>query len=297
MSTKSWLNKNTHSLSGKCVALFGASGGLGSQLCRYILSLGGRLIVIDRNPRKQRALTDALMLEYPNASVEGLICDLEDLYSVKQVVSALERTAPDIIVHNAGAYSIPRRICETGLDNVFQINFASPYYITRSLLPYLEEKGARVVVVGSVAHNYSKTDPDDVDFRTRQKASLAYGNAKRFVMFSHLELAKRHPKLNVSVVHPGITFTNITAHYPKLIFAIIKHPMKVIFMRPKKAALSLLAGLFCNTPDYTWLGPRLFNVWGLPSLKRLSACKQEEIMHIYAKSEQIYTFFKEGYDG
>lgn len=290
MSIKSWFNKNTQSLSGKAVALFGASGGLGQELCRYILALGGRLIVIDRNPKKQRALIDTLLGEYPDGSIDGLICDLEDIDSVKQVVCELENLDVDIIIHNAGAYSIPRRICKTGLDNVFQINFASPYYITRSLLPHLEAKGGRIVVLGSIAHNYSKTDPEDTDFRTRKKASLAYGNAKRYVMFSHLELAKTHPNVHISVAHPGITFTNITAHYPKLIFAIIKRPMKLIFMRPKKAALSVVGAMFCDTPAYSWIGPRLFDVWGLPRIKKLKTCKNDEIMHIYAKSEQIYTF-------
>lgn len=290
MSTKSWLNKNTQSLSGKVVALFGASGGLGRELCRYVLSLGGRLIVIDRNPKKQRELLKMLAVEYPKAFVSGLICDLEDINSVKRVACELEGLDVDVIIHNAGAYSIPRRICETGLDNVFQINFASPYYITRSLLPHLEAKGGRVVVLGSIAHNYSKTDPEDTDFRTRQKASLAYGNAKRYVMFSHLELAKSHPNVHISVAHPGITFTNITAHYPKLIFALIKHPMKLIFMRPKKAALSVVGAMFCDTPAYSWIGPRLFDVWGLPSIKKLKTCKNDEIMNIYAKAEEIYTF-------
>lgn len=288
MSTKSWLNKNTQSLSGKVVALFGASGGLGKELCRYILSLGGRLIVIDRNPNKQRDLCEMLAVEFPSASVSGLICDLEDITSVKQAVCELEKLDVDIIIHNAGAYSILRRICETGLDNVFQINFASPYYITRALLPRLEAKGGRVVVVGSIAHNYSHTDPLDVDFRTRQKASLAYGNAKRYVMFSHLELAKSHPNLHISVAHPGITFTNITAHYPKLIFAIIKHPMKLIFMRPKKAALSVVKAMFCDTPDCSWIGPRLFDVWGLPSIKKLKTCKNEEISQVFATAERVY---------
>lgn len=289
MPTKSWLNKNTQSLSGKVVALFGASGGLGRELCRYVLSLGGRLIVIDRNPEKQRELLKMLAVEYPKAFVSGLICDLEDINSVKRVACELENLDVDVIIHNAGAYSIPRRICETGLDNVFQINFVSPYYITRSLLPHLEAKDGRVVVLGSIAHNYSKTDPEDTDFRTRQKASLAYGNAKRYVMFSHLELAKSHPNVHISVAHPGITFTNITAHYPKLIFAIIKHPMKLIFMRPKKAALSVVGAMFCDTPAYSWIGPRLFDVWGLPSIKKLKTCKNDEIMNIYAKAEEIYT--------
>ena len=46
-------------------------------------------------------------------------------------------------------------------------------------------------------------------------------------MFSLFALDDPH----IAVTHPGITQTNITAHYPKLIFAVIKNPMKLIFMK------------------------------------------------------------------
>ena len=164
-------------LDGKRIALFGASGGIGSALCRYILSLGGALITVDRNPQKSAALVQTLRSEFPQRQITPLLADLEDLSQVKKLCEELIALDVDMLIHNAGAYSIPRRKCSTGLDNVFQINFFSPYYITRQLLPYLENKGGRIVAVGSIAHTYSKTDPQDVDFSTRNQANLAYGNA------------------------------------------------------------------------------------------------------------------------
>ena len=110
-------------------------------------------------------------------------------------------------------------------------------------------------------------------------------------MFSLYELMKSE-KGNLSVVHPGITFTNITAHYPPLIFAIIKHPMKLIFMKPKKAALSILKGLFDHTEGYSWIGPKLFNIWGYPSKKPLKTAKKAEIDRIYQTAEGIYNKLK-----
>ena len=62
--------------------------------------------------------------------------------------------------------------------------------------------------------------------------------------FSLFELFRSEKSVTLSVTHPGITFTNITAHYPKLIFAVIKHPMKVIFMKTDKASLSIVKGVF-----------------------------------------------------
>ena len=162
----------------------------------------------------------------------------------------------------------------------------------RELLPDFNERGAKVVVVGSIAHNYSKIDDGDIDFSKVKKASKVYGNAKRFLMFSLYELFARQSGATLSVTHPGITFTNITSHYPKLIFAIIKYPMKVIFMRADKAALSVVKGIFEPTEYHTWHGPRIFNVWGLPSKKKLRTCSLAESARIDAYAEEIYLNIK-----
>ena len=102
-------------------------------------------------------------------------------------------------------------------------------------------------------------------------------------------LFKNETDVTLSVCHPGITFTNITAHYPKLIFAIIKHPMKVIFMKPKTAALSILKGVFDDTEHSTWIGPRLFDIWGLPNKKKLTTCKIDETKKIGDIAEDVYS--------
>ena len=130
------------------------------------------------------------------------------------------------------------------------------------------------MAVSSIAHNYSKADPTDVDFATRRAPSKVYGNAKRYLTFSLFSLDEYRGV--ISIAHPGITVTNITSHYPRVIYALIKYPMKVIFMNPKKASLSILYGLFAETQKNEWIGPRFFNVWGLPKVKTLKTCSQEE---------------------
>ena len=140
--------------------------------------------------------------------------------------------------------------------------------------------------MGSIAHNYSKTDANDEDFSKRERASLVYGNAKRHLMAAYFDLAKKGER--VSVTHPGISFTGITAHYPKLIFALIRHPMKLIFMKPKKAALSIFEGLFTDTGAGEWIGPRVFNVWGKPKKKRLKTIGAEEQKRLAEYANELY---------
>ena len=288
MNIEKWLKLNCESLAGKTVAVTGTTGGLGREICLHLATLGASVILMDRNAQRSEKFRLELESRFSGAAFRCINVDMTDIASVKNALLQLKRDCPDIMIHNAGAYSIPRCKCTTGYDNVFQINFVSPYYMIRGLLPEMREKKGKFIVVGSIAHNYSKTDESDIDFSTRTKASKVYGNAKRYLMFSLYELFKDEKEVTLSVTHPGITFTNITAHYPKVIFAIIKHPMKVIFMKPRKAALCIVKGVFDSTGLNEWIGPRFFNVWGLPKKQLLKTCKADERERIAKNTEEIY---------
>lgn len=286
MSCKKWLAKNAVSLRGKTVAISGSTGGLGKELCSYFCALSANLLLIDRNRARSEALRDSLIARYPQVSVKCLSLDLEDVVAVRKTAEELKREEIDYLFLNAGAYKIPRSKGENGYENVFNINFVSPYILARELLPKIKARGGRVIAVGSVAHNYSRIDADDIDFATRKAPSKIYGNAKRYLMFSLWGLDEYQKE--ISVTHPGITVTNITSHYPKALYAIIKYPMKVIFMSPRKAALSILSGIFTDTEKNEWIGPRLFGVWGLPKKKLLKTCSHEEAKIISTIAKEIY---------
>ncbi len=288
-----WFRKNTESLEGKLVAVSGATGGIGQQLCRQLAQCGASLVLLDRNKTRSFALADSLRAAFDNIHIQHIIVDMADVASVKNAAEQLKQLPLDILIHNAGAYSIPRCKTAAGYDNVFQINFVSPYYLTTELLPLLRQRRGQVVAVASIAHRYSKTDPIDPDFSTRTAASKVYGNAKRHLMLALYELFKWENRVSLSVVHPGITFTNITAHYPKWLFAIIKHPMKIIFMRPATAALSILKGVFTACGYHEWIGPFLFDVWGLPKKKRLHGFSAEECRRVGATAEKSVKTMKE----
>ena len=280
-------NKKGFDLRGKTVAITGATGGIGIELCSHLSSLGASLILIDRNENKSRTLRENLKNKTPNLKVMSIIADMENEDSVKEACEKLTKQKIDFFIINAGAYSIPIKTCESGFNNVFEINFLSPYYMINSLLPHFRECKTCVVAVSSIAINYSKIAPDDIDFSKRSASSLKYGNSKRFLTYSLFELFRNETETTLSIAHPGITFTNITSHYPKLIFALIKHPMKIIFMKPKKACLSILYALFEPCFPYEWIGPKFFNIWGSPKKKRLKGADKKEIETIFLLSKDV----------
>ncbi len=291
MNYYKWLDKNTLSLKGKTVAVSGATGGIGSVLCDYLAYIGTSIICLDRNAEKSNRLITDLKIKYPDLTARHISLDLESFDWVKSVAEQLKKLDIDYLILNAGAYKIPRHKCKTGFDNVFQINFVSPYYLVRELALQIKMRNGRIVAVSSIAHNYSKINVKNIDFSLKKSASKVYGNAKRFLTFSLFELFNNDNTL--SITHPGITFTNITNHYPKLIFALIKHPMKIIFMKPEKAALCIIYGIFNGCNKNEWIGPRLFNIWGFPKKQKLHTCSQLESQQICKISNDIYKYLKE----
>ena len=112
MNINKWLKQNTHSLKGMQIAVTGATGGIGNELCRYLAFLGASLILLDRNQDKSLAFKQQLLSEFPNVKIQNIYLDLSDLSSVKKAVSLLEAQPLDILIHNAGAYKIPRYTCD-----------------------------------------------------------------------------------------------------------------------------------------------------------------------------------------
>lgn len=286
MNYYNWLDKNFPSLKNKTVAVSGATGGIGTALCNYLAYLGANIICLDRNADKSYHLINSLKFKYPYLQAKHLTLNLENIAQVKSVAEQLKNLNIDYLVLNAGAYKISRHKCDTGYDNVFQINFISPYFLACELAPFIKQRQGRIVAVSSIAHNYSHIDTSDIDFSGYKASSKVYGNAKRFLTIALYELFNGNNTL--SVTHPGITLTGITSHYPKPIFAILKYPMKVIFMSPKKASLCILIGLFDNTDKNEWIGPRFFNIWGLPKKQTINTCSDTEAQQISEITHEIF---------
>jgi len=286
LNIKKWLSNNCCDLGGKTVAITGSTGGLGFEICKILVEHGADLILINRSLERSLKQKELLNEISSDSKINIIVCDLQDEESVYNATEQLKKMKIDVFFHNAGAYSIERKICKSGFDNVYTINFLAPYYMINELLPNLRENKGRVIAVSSIAHNYSKSNPQNSDFKGVKAASKAYGNAKRYLTFALFELFKTESQVKLSIAHPGITFTNITAHYPKLIFAIIKNPMKIIFMKPKKAAVCLIAGLFGDTPYHTWFTPKYFNIWGYPVLKRMKTVSEKESEEIFKTAQK-----------
>lgn len=288
MNIKKWLNENTHNLKGTTIAITGSTGGIANYVVSVLASLDANFVFINRNKKKTEKQINELISLYPNIKIEYVPCDLSNFESVRSATNILKQKHIDILYLCAGAYNIPRHKTSLGYDNVFQINFISQYYLAKKLLNNIKSVNGKIVAVSSIAHNYSKIDENDIDFSTCKKHSKVYGNAKRFLTFSLMELCKNE-NINLSIVHPGLTLTEMTNHYPKAINWLVKLMIGAFCPNIKKASRSLIKGIFETTNHHEWIGPPILQVYGKPKKIKLKSCSIEESKQIFERTEDIYT--------
>ena len=272
---------------GRIIAMTGTTGGLGTIIAEKLVEKGYSLVFIDRNRNKSAKNAERIRAKFNDASITLLTCDLESFESVKHMANTLKKIKVDTLLLGSGIYSAPLKKCSTGYNNVFQVNFVSQYFLARYLsetCPTLKH----VVAIGSVAHNYSKIDEKDIDFSEREQTSKIYGNSKRFLMFSLYEYFKNEKWIDLSIAHPGVTYTNMTGHYPKAINWLVKIGIKLFFPSPRKAVRSIIRAVDDKCGYMEWIGPSILGVWGKPKKSVLKTCSKEESEAIGRLSDDIY---------
>ena len=137
-------------LAGKTALITGASRGIGAACARQLAGAGAGCILIARNQQSLASLARELG---PKTQVHAMdLSEPDSLMPVlRQVVNA---GVPDIVVNNAGAFSI-MPLEDTPVDDLKQalrLNLASPFLIVRECLAPMKKRGSgHIVSIGSIA--------------------------------------------------------------------------------------------------------------------------------------------------
>ena len=140
------------SLEGRSAVITGASRGIGLECARVLHGAGARVVLLARG-----AGTIAQAAADVGSRAQGVQCDVGDRSSVMQAIQRIRELlsgAPDILVHNAGAFHLAHAE-ETSLDDfeaALRVNLASVFTLTREFLGEMKTRGSgHVVTIGSVA--------------------------------------------------------------------------------------------------------------------------------------------------
>jgi len=142
-------------LTGKSALVTGGSRGIGLMIARGLLDAGARVAI---SSRKADACEAARAELAPHGEVVALPVDVSTEAGCQELAARVgEVGALHILVNNAGAtWGEPLdTFPESAWDKVLNLNLKSPFFLTRALLPLLEQHAtqddpARVINIGSI---------------------------------------------------------------------------------------------------------------------------------------------------
>lgn len=130
----------------KNVLITGTSGGIGTELVKYFLKKGDRVVAVSRSRQERMDSSVGELIQ--------LAADINTLDGRTTVRQALEKLGTlDMLINNAGALINKPflDISEKELALVYHANVFAPFHLIQELLPLLKNtKNAHVVNIGSM---------------------------------------------------------------------------------------------------------------------------------------------------
>jgi NAD(P)-dependent dehydrogenase (short-subunit alcohol dehydrogenase family) len=199
-------------MTGRIVAITGASSGLGRVAAGRLAAMGAQLLLVARNRAKGEILLRQLRDKHPGIGAKLLIADLSSLGAVRQLAAELTEAAPrlDALINNAGAIFTQRETTVDGLERTFALNHMAYFLLTNLLLDRLKAgRNARIVNVASEAHRNAELDFDDLQTARDYGGWLAYRRSKLANILFTRELSRRLAGTGVTsnCLHPGFVAT------------------------------------------------------------------------------------------
>jgi dehydrogenase/reductase SDR family member 12 len=194
---------------GRTMVLTGGTSGIGRAAARELVRRGARVVVVGRDAEK----LDALRMELAGIGAEGSIAteraDLSLLIDVRDLAARLMKhhDAIDVLINNAGALFNRYQRTREGIERTMATDLASPYLLTRLLLPALKASGdARVINVASGGMYTQGMRADSLaPLPSEFDGPTAYARAKRGLVILAEMWARQWAAFGISVhaMHPG----------------------------------------------------------------------------------------------
>ena len=183
----------------KNILITGASGGIGNELVKKFVSLGGNVLGSGTKAEK----LDLIKKKYPNIKVKKF--DISEHSRIEEFIEnvSLELGGLDILINNAGMNvdNLSLRMKDEEWKKVIDINLTSTFLLTKySIKKMLKNKFGRVVNITSVVGH------------TGNAGQSNYAASKAGIIGMSKSLAIEYAKKNITVncVSPGFIVSDMT---------------------------------------------------------------------------------------
>ena len=249
-------------LDGKTCLVTGGNSGLGFGIATQLALRGAKVIIACRKEYTEKV--EEIKKLSQNEEISSRILDLKSFTSIDDFVDGLvaERIHLDISIHNAGVTPPKARKTESGLDEMFMVNYLSKFYLVNKLL----EKGvipkstssreegqknsAHIIFISSDSHQGASDILIDQlgifePYSSPNRGVSLYSYNKLILNTYAVELSNRLKDKNrilvrVNSMCPGPVNSNIIRDAPMLLRGFLKFIFLLFFKNPQKAALPVV---------------------------------------------------------
>jgi NADP-dependent 3-hydroxy acid dehydrogenase YdfG len=140
-------------LAGRWAVVTGASRGIGAEVARRLVADGARVALVARS----RDALESLARDIGGDDATPVPCDVGDPAQIERAaerIEALAGGAPDIVVNNAGIFSIAaaHKMSVELFRQTLEVNLVAPFAFVRAFLPGMRTRGSgHLVTLGSIA--------------------------------------------------------------------------------------------------------------------------------------------------
>ena len=200
----------------KNILITGASGGIGKELVKKFVSLGGNVLGSGTKIEK----LDLLKKQYPNIKVKKF--DMEEDSKIKDFIDSvtLELGGLDILINNAGINmdNLSLRMKDEEWKKVIDVNLGSTFFLCKNAIKkMLKNKYGRIVNITSIVGH------------TGNLGQANYAASKAAIIGMSKSLAIEYAKKNITIncVSPGFIQSKMTDNIVESIKAVLtsKIPM------------------------------------------------------------------------
>jgi NAD(P)-dependent dehydrogenase (short-subunit alcohol dehydrogenase family) len=198
-------------MQGKTVVITGGTSGIGQVAAEKLASMGARIILVARDPKRGNAAMEKLRQHGPDRH-SIYYADLSHLSEMKFVADEIAAANPriDVLINNAGAMFGRRQVTKDGLELTFALNHMSYFVLANGLYDRLRAAApARVINTASEAHHEQKLDFSDLQSARDYNGYQVYGCTKLCNILHANELSRRWAGsgINANSLHPGFVNT------------------------------------------------------------------------------------------
>lgn len=233
----------TSDMRGKTVLITGADGDIGRHTVKGIALRGARIIMACLDAASAEPVCRCIIDQTRNPDITVMQLDLASQADIRRFAAAFAAAydSLDVLINNAGFFSLKRRETEDGLERTIGVNYFGHVLLTKLLLPAIKKARGRIINVASNAYKQAKFDPENLQTKGNYKTGMeAYSLSKLAIVLFTRELARQLQGSGVTVnaLHPGHVASGMWDMWeqPAWYQALFVKMLKLFLISPGKGA-------------------------------------------------------------